>query len=209
MKIRMSEFVCRKALPSDAPGKIAEYIHLTDPYIYPGICGDPSDPDWRDFIGACLESTSNIYCRENIVVLLHKEEIIGIACVIPCGKMLTITEGIVVPRKLEQKIETVKKGYFDPLIEESRTFDGYNIVNFCIDGRYQGRGLGKRLMAYCVELYGGEPMHLDVIAANAPAVALYEKFSFKKESLYMGFSGSETLLPCYHMTRTAVGQTKP
>lgn len=198
-----SEFRCRKAMPPDSVRKIAKYIYQTDPYIYPRICSNPADADWCGFIGACLESPSNIYCRENIVVLLQGEEIIGVACVIPCGKYMTITEGIALPTRLSENMEPVVAGYFAPLIEENDGFDGYNIVNFCIDSEYQGRGLGKRLMTYCVELYGGEPMHLDVIAANAPAVSLYEQFSFRKESQYMGYSGSDALLPCYHMLRPA------
>lgn len=201
MNTQYFELSCRKAAFSDPVEKIAEYIHLTDAYIYPKICDSSKDKNWCDFIRACIQAPSNLYHRDHLVVLLRNDEIVGLACVIPCGQTYTITDGISLPASFSQKLAPVIHGYFQPLIDETQTFTGYNIINFCIDSRYHNMGYGKKLMEYCIELYGRQDVHLDVVADNAPALTLYEGFGFQKESLYMGYSGNDKLLPCYHMIR--------
>lgn len=197
------EFSCRKVVSSDSVAKIAEYVYQTDAYIYPKICNSSNDENWYNFIRTCLETPSNLYHRDHLVALFCNEEMIGLACVIPCGQQFTITDGIPLSASFSQKMEPVINGYFQPLIEETLNFSGYNIINFCIDSRYHNKGCGKKLMNYCITLYGSQDIHLDVVADNVPALMLYEKSGFQKESLYMGFSGSDTLLPCYHMIRQA------
>ena len=195
------EFTCRMATPSDSVQKIAKYLHLTDPYIYPLICKDPEDSAWCEFIRACTLSEGNLCHLSNLAVLLHGEEIVGVACVAPCGQKLTVTEGIQVPDKLG--IAPVNEGYFLPLIKEMQAFSGFNIVNICVDAAYRGQGLGKKLMAFCMEHCGNTDIHLDVISDNTPAIRLYESLGFQISSEYMGFSGSDTKLPCYHMIKKA------
>ena len=195
------QFFCRMALPSDCVRNIAKYIHLTDPYIYPQICTDPQDDAWCDFIRQCLNTPGNVYHLDHIAVLLHGENIIGAACIVPCGNALTICDGIEIPEGLKQSIAPVVKGYFVPLIQETQAFSGYNLINLCIDSAYRGQGFGKQLLRFCLERCGNVPIHLDVIASNAPAICLYEGLGFRITAEYMGFSGSDAKLPCYHMVR--------
>ena len=119
MRTLNTDFYCRKATPADPVEKIAEYIHLTDPYIYPSICTSPNDIDWQNFILDCTLIDNNVYNIKNIVLLFFRNEIIGIACIIPCGKQLTITENITVPDSLTLNMQSAINGYFDPLIDES------------------------------------------------------------------------------------------
>ena len=197
------QFTCRMALPSDCVQSIAKYIHLTDPYIYPLICADPQDGAWCDFIRQCLNTPNNVYHLDHIAVLLHGDEIIGAACIAPCGQVLTITDGIEIPEGLKDPIAPVVDGYFLPLIRENQTFSGYNIVNICVDEAWRGRGLGKKLLDFCLEKCQDASVHLDVIADNTTAIRLYEHSGFRIRARYMGFSGSDVKLPCYHMIKGA------
>jgi ribosomal protein S18 acetylase RimI-like enzyme len=62
--------------------------------------------------------------------------------------------------------------------------------------------LGARLLAFCLQEYGSGPVHLDVIASNSTAVRLYQRHGFITASEYLGYSGTDTDLPCYHMLYT-------
>ena len=193
------DYICRKATPADSAAMIAKLIHLTDPYIYPTICKDPCDPVWIDLIGECLKAPDNIFNIENISVVLFKDRIVGIACVIPCGKPLKFIENIHLPESVRHKLQPSIAGYFTPLIAESMEFAGYNITNICVDKQHRGNGVGALLMSYCLATYGTKPIHLDVVAANEAAIHLYKRMGFFIENEYLGFSGNEIDLACYHM----------
>lgn len=196
-----SDYFCRKATLNDNLEQIAKYIHLTDPYIYPKISSDPSGSSWINFISECVRTPDNVFNIKNISVVIYGSDIVGIACVIPCKKKLTITNDIHIPSEISDRIQAAVEGYFNPLIEESYFYDGYNIVNVCIDEKYRGKGLGSLLMSHCIHEYGSDTIHLDVIASNESAIQLYKKYGFKIENEYLGYTGDDTLLPCYHMIR--------
>lgn len=195
------DYVCARVTAEDDVAAIAKYLHLTDPYIYPGICIDPEDVRWRSVIAQCLKQEGNIYSMGNIWVAKCGGQIVGVACMVPCGTQLTFLEGIELPEGLQETMAPVVDGYFAPLIRESAEFDGHNIVNVCVDSRHWGRGVGRALVETCVEACGGGTVHLDVIADNAGALRLYRRCGFTMESAYLGFSGSAEKLPCYHMVR--------
>lgn len=196
-----SKYLCRKASLDDDLAAIAKYIHLTDIYIYPKISQNPSNKLWVDFISECAINENNIFYIENISVVTYDDDIVGIACVIPCQKKLEITANINIPLEFLVKIQPVVEGYFSPLIEESYSYNGYNIVNVCIDEKQRGKGLGNLLISHCINEYGSQTIHLDVIASNVSAIQLYRKFGFETENEYMGYSGNDMQLPCYHMVR--------
>lgn len=198
-------FQCRKALPTDSREAIAKYLHLTDPYIYPAICPDPMDEDWIRLVGHCMETEHNIFHLEHLSVLLCEGQVCGVMCVLPCGQKLDFvkdTEVIAISGEFRKRLKPVTDGYFQPLIAESCSYCGHNIANICVDTEYRSRGLGSLLMSNCVERYGTQPIHLDVIASNRHAIALYEKFGFRITNEYYGFSGNDEALLCYHMLRT-------
>lgn len=203
MQTLNSEFYCRTACAGDSIAEIAEHIHLTDPYIYPEICVSHHDPDWIRFVRDCVESTDNVYARDNLNLLFCDDRIIGLACIVPCGKPLTITDNISIPISLKPSLDVVKAGYFQPLIEESLSLSGYNLVNFCIAPAFRGKGLGRLLLSHCISKFGHEDIYLDVIASNTAAVRLYQQGGFDILKQYSGFSGSEADLPCYQMLRAA------
>ena len=194
---------CRMARADDDRRAIAALIHKTDPYIYPGICRDPYDPEWVGFISRCMDDEDNLFSIDNLSVLLADGRIVGVACVIPCGKHLSLTERVSVPDGFDGNFEEVNDGYFLPLIEEAEEFEGYDVTNVCISEDMRGRGAGSALMRFVVGAYGADVMHIDVIASNTAAVRLYERCGFENSSEYMGFSGEERPVLCSHMIREA------
>ena len=194
---------CRKALMSDDIESIARYLHLTDIYIYTKLCQDPSDKEWVEFVRNCMKKENNIFNINHLSVVLHDDDIIGVMCVIPCGKKLNFTYNADdVSTNFADKLGLVTEGYFDPLMSETLSYDGVNITNVCIDSSYQGKGIGTLLMSYGVKEYGAQTMHLDVIASNEAAIKLYKRFGFEFTNEYYGYSGDDTKLLCYHMIRT-------
>ena len=200
--MQRSDFFCRAATSWDPAEEIARLLHHTDPYNYPGICKDPANPELVDLISQCMQTEANIFHISNLSVIEHQNHIVGIACVIPCGCELNFLEHVRISESFRQKLHRVEGGYFAPLISESQEYEGYNIANICIDPGYRGKRLGSLLVAHCLETYGSQPIHLDVIAANTPAVRLYQSYGFQCVAEYSGFSGSSAALPCYHMLYT-------
>ena len=202
MKKSIFDYICEKALPIDDTGKIAQYIHLTDEYIYPTICKDPQDEDWKKLIKECFLKEDSVFFWDYITVAKDGfGEIVGILCAVPCGKRLTFSDGINVPHGLQDTLPSVNEGYFDPLVKETLEAEGYCITNVCVDEKHRGHGIGSRLLEYCVREYGDRVLFLDVIAHNENAIALYRKFGFEITKEYYGFSGTEELLLCYQMVR--------
>jgi len=196
-----SHFEFRKANKADDICKIAEYLHLTDAYIYPTICENPCDTAWQEYVAGCMNTPHHIFQWEHLSVATCDGQIIGVACVVPCATALTATSAKGVPVSLKDGMDKAMQGYFLPLIDESMGFDGVNVVNVCVDAAFRGRGIGGRLMQHCVELYGDQTMHLDVVADNTAARQLYERVGFAIDHEYDGFSGNDEPLRCYHMIR--------
>lgn len=62
-----------------------------------------------------------------------------------------------------------------------------SIEHLLIDEKYQGRGLGKRLMLYVIELakkLGMEKLFLTCAPQNTTANSLYEKLGFSLEKIH-------------------------
>lgn len=202
--MKTNEYGCRKVNKTDCVQKIAEYLHLTDEHIYPTICPDARDAAWVAYVAQAMDTTRHVFHREHLSVVTCGEDIVGVMCTVPCGVPLTFDIEGDVPPSLQKGISQTKKGYFLPLIEESATYDGWNVVNVCIDPAQRGKGVGRRLMAYCVDTYGKQPLCLDVIASNTAAVKLYESVGFAVEREYDGFSRNGKPLLCYHMVRSVL-----
>lgn len=199
--MKMNEYDCRKVNKTDRVEKIAEYLHLTDEHIYPTICPDPQDAAWVTYVAQAMDTPRHLFYREHLSVVTCGGEIVGVMCTVPCGVPLTVAVEGDVPSSLEKGLSQTEKGYFLPLIEESATYNGWNVVNVCISPDHRGKGIGKRLMVYCVETYGRQTICLDVIASNTAAVKLYESVGFAVEREYNGFSRDGKPLLCYHMVR--------
>ena len=197
----LSHITIRQARSTDDVFAIAAYIYLTDPYIYPTLFPSPDDPEWIDIIRQCFISPQNIFSSQHISVALAGEKIIGLCCMIPCGKPLRFHADIKSDASLAKRLSVAVNGYFVPLLEESEALDGYCITNICIDEAFRGKGIGRLLLRHCIGLHENKPIHLDVIADNTPALRLYQSLGFEIVNRYEGFSGANTTVPCYRMKR--------
>lgn len=193
--------IYRKCNACDDYSLIAKYIYLTDNYIYPCISDSPNDEFFIKLITKCLKDKTNVFSLDNIFVALIDDKIVGVLCALCCGKDLTFIENLNLTNEEKLRVSTVNEGYFIPLIEESKQFSGFNVTNVCVDDCYRGRGIGKGLLEFYLKSVEHETVHLDVIADNLSAVNLYKKCGFEISGEYYGFSGSEKLLPCYHMIK--------
>ena len=156
----------------DIRDEIAKDLHLTDPYIYPKVCKNPIGKNWVEFVGSCMKTENNIFNIQHISVILDSDDIVGVSCVIPCGIKLCITDGIDnISEDFINNLNPVIKGYFQPLIDESISYHGYNITNICVDRDYRNKGLGHLLMEHCIDAYGSKIIHLDVIASKTSDTA--------------------------------------
>ncbi len=192
----------RKCNENDDFSLIAKYIYLTDPYIYPSISKSPIDEFFHNLIAKCSKDKTNLFNLNNLFVALDGGKIIGVLCAVKCGKKYTFLEKLDLTSYEKSRLILSNEGYFIPLIKESESFDGYNVTNICIDDNYRGQNIGKGLLGYYLDSVKGNVVHLDVIADNIPAIKLYQKLGFQIESEYLGFSGTEKLLKCYHMKRS-------
>ena len=193
--------VCRLANLSDDIKSIAKYIHLTDPYIYPSICASPEDVQWVNLIEQCYHAKNNLFSVQNVFVATEGEKIIGVCCVIPCGKRMSFLEDATISPSFFASMTEALNGYFIPLLNESAEWEGYNVVNLCVDPYYRGQGVGKKLLDYCLMTHPKKTFYLDVIADNARALAVYHSLGFEIIKEYKGFSGGSTTVLCYQMKR--------
>ena len=65
----------------------------------------------------------------------------------------------------------------------SFSFDGdiAEMLNFSVDSKYQGRGIGSRLLSYMLDLFsskGAKSSILEVRESNEEAIGLYKKYGF-------------------------------
>ena len=70
----------------------------------------------------------------------------------------------------------------------STSFDGdvIEILNFCVDKNYQGKGIGKKLLAYVLSILyskGAKSSILEVRESNIKAISLYKKMGYKEISI--------------------------
>ena len=100
--------------------------------------------------------------------------------------------------------DSLKSGYNCWVVELDGELIGYgalmmvldeaHLLNLSIAGPYQGRGLGRELLAHFIEVarrYGGQMMFLEVRPSNTAAIGLYESMGFNEFSVRKGYYPAE------------------
>lgn len=191
----------RNVRDDDSVADIAKCIHLTDQYIYPQICENPTDERWIEYIGLCLNQEGNLFYKKNLVVAEIHARICGAFCVIQGGKEyvsdchdagICNTTGYL----------KVKKGYFEPLLRENLSVCGNTLTNICVLPEFRRMHIGQLLIEKCIEVFGNLDIYLDVLSENDAAIDLYKKNGFVAINNYDGFGNGSTV-PCYYMVRRA------
>lgn len=196
------DVVFRRATLEDDVCAIARYIYLTDPFIYPSICDSADAEEWVDIISQCYRMYDNLFSYKNLFLALMDGRIVGICCMIPGGKKFKFNESLKMSPICSSQMEDVINKYFYPLLSETASLDGYNVVNLCVDERVRGLGIGKALLSYCINECEAKIVYLDVISYNIPAIKVYKSLGFKIEREYEGFSGEDTSVLCYQMKKS-------
>lgn len=101
--------------------------------------------------------------------------------------------------------DSLKSGYSCWVVELDGELIGYgalmmvldeaHLLNLSIAGPYQGRGLGRELLAHFIEVarrYGGQMMFLEVRPSNTAAIGLYESMGFNEFSVRKGYYPAES-----------------
>ena len=73
--------------------------------------------------------------------------------------------------ELDNKVIGFVSSYFDGEIIE--------ILNYCIDPKYQSKGFGTKLMEEFFSMQNAISAILEVRSSNVKAIGLYQKFDFK------------------------------
>lgn len=100
--------------------------------------------------------------------------------------------------------DSLKSGYSCWVMELDGEVIGYgalmvvldeaHLLNLSIAKAYQGRGLGRALLAHFIEVakrHGGQMMFLEVRPSNTSAIGLYESMGFNEFSVRKGYYPAE------------------
>jgi ribosomal-protein-alanine N-acetyltransferase len=100
--------------------------------------------------------------------------------------------------------DSLKSGYSCWVVELDGELIGYgalmvvldeaHLLNISIAKPFQGRGLGRGLLAHFIEVarrHGGQMMFLEVRPSNTSAIALYESMGFNEFSVRKGYYPGE------------------
>ncbi len=175
----------RPLLPGDSIARIAKYLFLTDPYIYPDIASSPSDPHWIRLTEQWLATEHCLFSADHFIVAVCDRQIIGLACAVPCGQLLHIpTEAY--PQT--PQAQTAYTAYLAPLLHELQTLQGTYISNLCVDPLFRGLGVGWGLLQAVAEHHTGR-LTLDVLADNFSALHLYKSCGYQVTDQFYGYSG--------------------
>lgn len=196
-----SSLIVRNVREWDSVAAIARCIHLTDNYIYPQICTDPKDLLWIEYVDMCLHQKDNLFFKDNLMVAEAESEICGFFCVIQGGREY-VSECKDAEICNTDAFVRVSEGYFEPLINENLRITGATLTNLCVLPDFRNRHVGQALLGKCIEVYGRQDIHLDVLAENDVAKGLYKKNGFVPTEYYDGFGNGATV-PCVHMMREA------
>lgn len=194
---RLNDILIRPALPMDDVKTIARLLYLTDPYIYPYLSSDPTDGIWVDFIGKALKNPCHVHSARNIMLAISDNSVVGLICAyLPSDKVfLQPAENSILP-----KYVAVWEGYYQ---HAAQSVANLYISNLCVDPDWRRMGIGKALLNALIAQHPLEPISLDVLADNLPAIALYEKSGFIIQSSYNGFLGvSSRTVKCLSMLRS-------
>lgn len=107
--------------------------------------------------------------------------------------------------------DSLKSGYSCWVMELDGELIGYgalmvvldeaHLLNLSIARPWQGRGLGRALLAHFIEVarrHGGQMMFLEVRPSNTAAIGLYERMGFNEFSVRKGY------YPAHHGREDAI-----
>ena len=181
--------------------KISEMIYDTDPYIYRDLFGSLDSA--KKVLRILLDEPKSVFYKGYYFLAVSNNEIAGLAALYK--------------NTLEWNENVIRKAFYEARCERPESFDavseyfqsvfdyvttGISACNITVAEEYKNKGVGSFLLNHLIFVAGNARMELNVLADNAPAVALYKKQGFAIETEFYDYGGyNEPYILCYKMSR--------
>ena len=190
------DLIIRKLELTDNLCQVAHLIYYTDDYVFPYLYKD--DINRAEDVIINMIKGDTIYNYKNITAAILDGEIVGI--VVSKETPISVNLGEMVRCFIDAN-EPIDEHFTKTFNEYYKLFEnepeGIYIANVCVDKRYRGRGIGKRMMIEFMKELDGEVLHLEAVKDNVSALKLYQSLGFEIVYEYPGFVD----VPCYRMIR--------
>ena len=204
-----------KSISKEQYEAISELIYDTDPYIYPVMFGDGSKGKQCaiQLLPTVFENGQDeMFSKDNLYVVERDKDVIGLILWYK-GELIWNPESLLKIAEYKkirldkEKIELVRKEYVESCYKNNELSirETVSLINVCVGKEMRGLGIGSMLLKSFINNHIGEEMELTVLANNAPAVKLYQKFGFKTVRKEEGFALVPKKPLCLTMQRSCKG----
>lgn len=200
--LRFEQLKEGQALSGRELEQLAALIYDTDPFIYPALFRSREQAR-RVLPAVFLHGGDNMFRLENCFTGWLRGELVSL--ILWSAGSLEWDDSAL-RAGLERDIEHVSPGY--PQVR-NEYFPSYranpdavvSIVNFCVDGRMRGRGVGGAMLRAFKREHPQNDMELFVLDSNPAAIRLYQREGFRELRKLDGFSLSAQKPLCVQMYR--------
>ena len=159
----------------------ADILYGTDPYIYPAAFSSPKIA--QKVMPHLMQIKNCVFHASNIRVAVIGGTIAGAAVIFDKTATAKIdpSEIRAVYRRLPASFDDVCSRYFNSLPSYiTPGADDLYIACICVSAEYRKQRIGEILLKNLIAENKGRKLSLHVLADNASAISLYEKYGFKK-----------------------------
>jgi len=176
----MSEnIIVRELKATDDLEKAAELFYESGSKMYELVFGDKATA--ITYLSKLIREENNIYSHKTCIVAFKNQQI--------CGLVSSYNKDNINNAEMGKDFMKVLK-FFNMMklfissrkikeLDDFSDVDGYYVQAVCVDEDYRKMGIASKLLEYCFNKQK-ENLYLDVEADNYNAIALYNKYGFKK-----------------------------
>ncbi|MFB0921088.1 MAG: N-acetyltransferase [Oscillospiraceae bacterium] len=182
---------------------VARLIFQTDHYVYPALFGSIKNAE--NLLPGVIKQDAVCFCSDNLFGAFYDKHVVGIVCYF--NGDYRWSSDVIINEFKKNRIEIPRSfyrastEYFEGLAHSDDLKRGTYIMNVCIIDSLRNIGLGTRLLRSFFETKGVESCSLEVLAENATAINLYQKFGFAVQQERVGFSVNPPYPRCFYMIR--------